>query len=412
MSSPPNLNLVVLTMATAMDETQLAAVAEGVDAALDDINSKVTCRLCNLYVDPMHCVQKGKDSWICNQCQNINMILYRNLGGRPQELSEMSINDQREFWQRAHALDEAEGQSKWKVVRAALVEVRSKEVCRREVNSLQGSYLPMAVHLKAGWTKEQVESYKDFEDHPDPVGRLWRIPVKSIAVEDIKSSIEKELLTRERTFKKKRAEPAAKAGASKKIKTGADNADPEPEEDKAEESRLCFFIPSDSDDEVVAVRKRAKGGDKNSAKALARAKAAAERKEEREAAASMKSATALASKSIAQLNSLTNNLQGAKISMEKKGPEKFGEDLPGMVEEALTKLSEWKSQVTTVLSKSQNKQKFDGLTAVSFNKKEFITETKAAQSLLSDFRFRSRELNAAKAGSTKPKSASKKKAKK
>lgn len=317
----------------------------------------------------------------------------------------------REFWQRAHALDEAEGQSKWKVVRAALVEVRSKEVCRREVNSLQGSYLPMAVHLKAGWTKAQVESYNDFEDHPDPVGRLWRIPVKSIAVEDIKSSIEKELLTRERTFKKKRAEPAAKAGASKKIKTGADNADPEPEE-KAEESRICFFIPSDSDEEVVSGRKRGGGGDKNSAKALARAKAAAERKEEREAAASMKSATALASKSIAQLNSLTNNLQGAKNSMEKEGPEKFGDDLHGMVEEALTKLSNWKSQVTTVLSKSQNKQKFDGLTAVSFNKKEFITETKAAQSLLSDFRFRSRELNAEKAASTKPKSAPKKRAKK
>lgn len=94
-SSQLNLNLVLLSMATVMDETQLAAMAEGVDAALDEIKSKVTCRLCNLYVDPMHSVQKGKDSWICNQCQNINMILYRNLGGRPQELSEMSINDQK-----------------------------------------------------------------------------------------------------------------------------------------------------------------------------------------------------------------------------------------------------------------------------------------------------------------------------
>lgn len=397
-------------MATEMDETQLAAqlaaVAEGVDAALDEINSKVTCRLCNLYVDPMTSIQKGKDSWICSKCQNINMILYRNLGGRPQELSEMSINDQREFWQRAHSLDEVDGQNKWKVVRAALVEVRSKEVCRREVNSLQGSYLPMAVHMTAGWTKAQVESYNDYEDHPEPVGRLWRIPVKSIAVEDIKSSIEKELLTRERTFKKKRAEPTAKAGASKKVKTGADNADPEPEE-KEQESRICFFIPSDSDEEVVSTRKRGGGGDKQSAKALARAKAAAERKEEREAIQHMKAATALASKSIAQLNSLTNNLQGAKTSIDKKGQEKFGDDLPGMVEEALAKMLAWKGEVTTVLSKSQNKQKFDGLTAISFNKKEFITETKAASSLLADFRHTVREMNAEKAAaSTKAKSKS------
>lgn len=94
-SSQLNLNLVLHSMATVMDETQLAAMAEGVDAALDEIKSKVTCRLCNLYVDPMHSAQKGKDRWICNQCQNINMILYRNLGGRPQELSEMSINDQK-----------------------------------------------------------------------------------------------------------------------------------------------------------------------------------------------------------------------------------------------------------------------------------------------------------------------------
>ena len=397
-----------------MDASQLQALAEGVDQALDDISSKVTCRLCNLYVDPIRCIQKGKDSWVCNQCQNINMILYRNLGGRPQELSEMSVNDQREFWQRAHTLDEAEGHSKWKVVRAALVEVRSKEVCRREVKSLEGSYLPMAVHITAGWTKAQVESYNDFEDHPEPVGRLWRIPVKSIAVEDIKSSIEKELLTRERTFKKKRTEPAAKAGASKKPKTTGEGAAPETEaQEEDSKAEICYLIPSDSDEEVVCQRKKGKGNsDKQSAKAEARAKAAAEKKEEREAERNMRSATALASKSIAQLTSLANNLQGAKNSVDKKGPEKFGDDLPGMIEEASSKMQAWKAEVTTVLSKSQNKQKFDGLTALSFNKKEFITETKAAQSLLADFRFRTRELNADKAASTKPKSAPKRKAKK
>ena len=70
---------------------ELSKAMDGVDAALDDIAGKVTCRYCNLFVDPMESVQKGANSFTCKECKRVDMILYRNLGERPSELTTMSL---------------------------------------------------------------------------------------------------------------------------------------------------------------------------------------------------------------------------------------------------------------------------------------------------------------------------------
>lgn len=385
----------------------LSQAMDGVDAALDDLAGKVTCRYCNLFVDPMECVQKGANSFTCKECKRVDMILYRNLGERPSELTTMSLRDQREFWQRSHKMDDADGQGKWKLIRAALVEVRAKEVQRREIKSVGGAYLPLAVHMAQGWTKEQVESYNDFEDHAAPIGRLWRIPVKSVSVEDIKSSIEKELLTRERTFKKKRqaADKSKASGSKKSPAQDADQAEPSPQA-----AEVCVVIPTDSDEEPVKIS-RTSGA--KSAKQEAREKAAMEKKQARDDEKAMKAAHTLASKSLGPLSSLVNNLKAATASIEKKGKDKFQDELADAVAEAFEKMLKWQAECTSVVHKVQNKQKFDGHEALSFNKALFMTETKASQALMADFRLQVRQLNEQNAAAKlRPKAVPKKRASK
>ena len=386
---------------------ELSKAMDGVDAALDDIAGKVTCRYCNLFVDPMESVQKGANSFTCKECKRVDMILYRNLGERPSELTTMSLRDQREFWQRSHSMDDADGQGKWKLIRAALVEVRAEEVQRREIKSVGGAYLPLAVHMAQGWTKEQVESYQDYEEHPAPIGRLWRVPVKSVSVEDIKSSIEKELLTRERTFKKKRqAVDKSKASGSKK--SPAQDAEPVTSSQKSAE--VCVIIPTDSEEEPVKITKTAGA---KSAKQEAREKAAMEKKQARENEKAMKSAHTLASKSLGPLSSLVNNLKAATAAIEKKGKDKFHDELADAVAEALEKMEKWQAECTSVVHKVQNKQNFDGHEVLSFNKAHFMTETKAAQALMADFRVQVRNVNEQNAAAKlRPKACAKKRAQK
>ena len=203
--------------------------------------------------------------------------------------------------------------------------------------------------MAQGWTKEQVESYQDYEEHPAPIGRLWRVPVKSVSVEDIKSSIEKELLTRERTFKKKRqAVDKSKASGSKK--SPAQDAEPVTSSQKSAE--VCVIIPTDSEEEPVKITKTAGA---KSAKREAREKAAMEKKQARENEKAMKSAHTLV----------------------------------------------------------QNKQNFDGHEVLSFNKAHFMTETKAAQALMADFRVQVRNVNEQNAAAKlRPKACAKKRAQK
>ena len=55
-------------------------------------------------------------------------------------------------------------------------EVMRTSARKADWTQINGDYLPMAVHVKAGWTEEQVRAYDDWRED-SKIGIMWRVGV-------------------------------------------------------------------------------------------------------------------------------------------------------------------------------------------------------------------------------------------
>ena len=109
--------------------------------------------------------------WVCKGCSALNSMLLYKLGSGAASVSS-TMEDKVAFFRRAKP--QAEGQRlKWETVRAVVKDHIIRRHIREHRQSTEGKYLPMKMHLQAGWTQEQVESKNDWVE--DPVSRR-RLP--------------------------------------------------------------------------------------------------------------------------------------------------------------------------------------------------------------------------------------------
>ena len=251
--------------------------------------------------------------WVCKGCLALNSMLLYKLGSGAASVSS-TMEDKVAFFRRAKP--QAEGQRlKWETVRAVVQDHIIRRHMREHRQSTEGKYLPMKMHLQAGWTQEQVESKNDWMEDPE-LGKVWRVPVVSKTSCEIYQEVEEELTRRETEVSKKRQ-------SKKRAKTEEDGKEPED-----------FDLPEEPESEKAS--KKLKTEEKEAA-AVAKAILKAN-----------KAKHVLAAKAVGPLTGLVTSLTNFQ-----KSAGKYWEDLDGSqrqgLTEALAQATAYKSAATAVV---------------------------------------------------------------
>ena len=249
------------------------------DEFLDKLDGMIECSYCRLFHDPMDC-QKKHSKWICKAW------MYRHLGGVPEELQKLTDDETAEFFQKASQSEKVDGFARWKVTKAVLTDVVSKQQILEHKRSVGGSYKPTAVYEKEGYTKAQVEWYNDYQDHPEPVGRLWRVPLMSVSFSDTKQSVENKLMEREEACRRRRVKQRGKMTRDQKKQL-----------EDLRQAEEVWNVPSSDDEAGDKKRKREAG---MTEKQRQREEKAAQAKLEKEKAKRRKKEELLASRAMPQ----------------------------------------------------------------------------------------------------------------
>eukprot|EP00439_Symbiodinium_sp_Y106_P030250 s1650_g3.t1 len=317
------------------------------------------CSLCLLLCEK---VSTRGAQLVCSGCVNVSSMLQYKLGGRVAT----TLEDKVAFFRKAKETDS--GRLQWKTVRALVKDqmilrrIKQSEVC------VGGKYLPMNVHLSAGWTEAQVKAKNDFIEDPE-LGTLWRVPVMEKAVRQIDEEIEEELTTKEKEVTETRKGKKRKA------------AEPG---DLPEEPEPALDLPS-------ATAARGKPGDTNK-------EAKKEEREETKAARLVlknnKATASLAAKAVASLTALASSLNAAKTSAAKFW-DRLPQDVCRSVTEALVTAGAWKSAATQTLQLQENSElasakdpaaPVQSLPVLPFTSETFPDYEKAAKTAVKELR--------------------------
>ena len=221
---------------TKSQQESMEAMMLDLEDQLDAHQSKEQCSWCLIFKESLEMKHHGK-KMTCKSCQAIQQMLYRHLGSSEEPLSDFTSKEQVNFFQDAAATVDLQGGGRWKLLRAILVERKTKVVEREQSIGVGSDYVPMSVWKARGWEEADVLSYDDWEELPNGT-RAYRCHIKTKNDNEKKRTVEESVLTRERECKKRKA-PTAKA----KAKSVLDN-----QEDKKVQDQWC--VNSDSETEM------------------------------------------------------------------------------------------------------------------------------------------------------------------
>ena len=141
--------------------------------------------------------RKRGAKWWCHTCLAIDQMVYRKLGGLPEELTE---EDKQAFFTQA-AQQSTKG-VQWHLVKACMEE---RMVHRREHESsleVSATYKPLEVWLAAGYKEETVRKCP-MEDNPI-LGETYAVPLKTMSSAERYKNVQETLLRREQEVVRKR----------------------------------------------------------------------------------------------------------------------------------------------------------------------------------------------------------------
>lgn len=196
------------TLVQELDGPAEEQLMDQMDKALDNFQSMDQCSWCLLYKQVLELKHHGK-KMSCKNCLAVQQMMYRHLGSYEECISGFTDQEQSDFFQEAARAIDVQGGGRWKLLKAVLVEKKSKVIAREQSVAVAGDYVPMSLWEARGWTKEDVLSFNDYEELPNGT-RAYRCHIKSKADTEVKRTLEESLLTRERECKRRRV-PKAKA---------------------------------------------------------------------------------------------------------------------------------------------------------------------------------------------------------
>ncbi|CAE7774396.1 unnamed protein product [Symbiodinium sp. CCMP2456] len=339
--------------ASGLDQHQRMAASPSVEGQL------AQCSLCLLQCEK---VSTRGAQLVCAGCVNVSSMLQYKLGGKVSA----TLEDKVAFFRRAKSTGSA--RLEWKTVRALVKEHMIMRKIKQSEVSVGGKYLPMNVHLAAGWSESQVTAKNDFMEDPE-LGKVWRVPVMEKTVRQIDEEIEEELTTKEQEVTKSRQ--------GKKRK---------PQEGEQEEPDL----------DLPCAKAQGKAGDSNKA-------AKKEEQEETKAARltfkNNKAKAALAAKAVASLSTLLSSLNSAK-GFAAKVWEELPQDLRTSLTEALATALAWKTAATSALQFQENYEQaalkdpaapVQPLPVLPFTAETFHDYDKAAKAAVKELRRAARD---------------------
>ncbi|CAE7789920.1 unnamed protein product [Symbiodinium sp. CCMP2592] len=312
------------------------------------------CALCLLLCEK---VSKRGAQLVCSSCVNVSSMLQHKLGGKVAT----TLEDKVTFYQKIKS--KGSGRLEWKTVRALVKEHMILRRIKQSEVSVGGKYLPMNVHLAAGWTESQVRAKEDFMEDAQ-LGTVWRVPVMEKTVRQIDEEIDEELTTKEQEVTQSRQ------GKKRKLQEG-------------EQQEPDLDLPS------------AAAGSKASESNKAEKKEAQEEaKAERLVLKSNKTTAALAAKVVGPLSTLVSSLNSAK-GFATKFWDDLAPDLRTSFAEALATALAWKTAATSALQFQENYENaarkdpaapVQSLPALPFTAETFSDYEKASKATVKELR--------------------------
>lgn len=179
---------------------------------------KFSCKFCGLKFD----VQEGRVHgrfWECTTCASSERMIRRNLGQKPDDLSNFTTEEQNRFYQKLHEEKKANPNSKlnWETVKATLVSALAVRQISRHEDKVKAKFLPLTVYTAQGWDPEVVKAC-EHEFSEELNCEVYRVPVKQQSLADVHESVSERLLQQEKNAtspkksKGKKAEEAQEGG--------------------------------------------------------------------------------------------------------------------------------------------------------------------------------------------------------
>ncbi|CAL1151112.1 unnamed protein product, partial [Cladocopium goreaui] len=345
-----------MASSVALVETQEGDVAKAAD--------KASCVKCGCPTDDF-----DSHSLQCRQCWNVHQILYRHLGGAPSTLQSLQPDEQKKFFKDVGSkMKITPKNGRWALVRAAMVKSITHYRKEERVNSVKRKFLPLSVLEKKGYDVDAIKAHGDRRED-EVFGEVFAAPILTISNDEIQGEVEQELAQKEWALKsKKKGERTQKPVAN----GASDQAIPVEDE--------VWEVPSDDEPAREPASKAPKKGvDKEEQQA---AKEAAKQVKLRENAWHRE--TAKAAKVIGPLNTVIKALTSAQLRTS-KNEELFDTKLLEGITEALTKLTQFKTRATALISASAL-QKLAEMPQTFENVADVQANVKAAQQVLTDVR--------------------------
>lgn len=333
-------------------------------------------------------------SWQCRWCTNVYQILYRHMGGLPDSWSSLTPQSQQEFFKHAGSgIKCVPKNGRWSHVRSSLVTQMCHFHTEQRRVSLTREYLPLSVWAQRGFDTDRIEQYG--ESKKDAVfGEVWTAPLSTVSDEDIRGTVEKEILEKENRLKEKK---------KVKGKKPADSAPAAAEGEAGPSIQVdddVWSIPSEDEGPSTVTAEKANKASKSKKDDDA---AVAARKAARERAQKWKQEIGKATRCINSLNSVCHSLATMAVKVG-KNPELIPEQLLDGLKQAEKQMNLFKKRATQLISASEE-SKSSTLPEAFDDDSCCNDQLKAAQACLKDVRAifteKTRSEKAAKAAEPK-----------
>ena len=181
---------------------------------LEDLNF-TGCKKCGQTVELAECVVRGPQEMWCKACNALYVMLKRNMCWPPKEFESMDEVSQQQFFVRCQKEKEAAKKSQfcYTRVRETLNRVLVEEQVRLKRVAVGGTYLPLSVYRQRGYTIDEEFELRNPKQWSHGLNEWTFMLVEtSIHEEDIKSSIEKSIVSCEKNIKKRKQETLEENG--------------------------------------------------------------------------------------------------------------------------------------------------------------------------------------------------------
>ncbi|CAL1145392.1 unnamed protein product [Cladocopium goreaui] len=343
-------------------------------------------------------------NWQCKSCTNVYQILYRHMGGLPESWNNMTPESQVQFFKHAgSAIKCAPKNGRWSHVRSSLVSQMTHFHTEQRRIRCNREFLPLSVWATRGFDTKRIEANGEMRE--DKVfGEVWTAPLSTISDDDIRGTVEKEILEKENRLKEKK---------KVKGKKPADSASPPADGPGSSAFAIdddVWSIPSEDEGPMVIGEGKPQKATKTKKEDDA---AVAARRAARERDQKWKQEVGKATRYINSLNSVCHSLATVSAKVE-KNPELIPDKLTDGLKQAVTQMNYFKQRATQLISASDGTKSsslLEGFDADSCCNDQL----KAAQAVLKDcraiFTEKSREAREAKAAAPKAAPAAKRSAK-